>query len=175
MKNGPVFSNQIVQLISNYQPNKSEHHMNKTNHTFVNKQPSEPILYNVLVHKSTPTLKFNILHHLRARWLGLLRVQVLQMLQGRGSPVNFLSRLAFTQYLQSQIPIKQICYSMVNSKLHRLINTLPKISDVFASEVQFMVNTFGCWCPAWQKQQKHHVLLSHKSSNDLNVNDLNWH
>ena len=151
MKNGPVFSNQIVQLISNYQPIKSEHHMNKTNHTSVNKQQSEPILYNVLVHKSTPTLKFNILHHLRARWLGLLRVQVLQMLQGRGSPVNFLSRLAFTQYLQSQIPIKQICYSMVNSKLHRLINTLPKISDVFASEVQFMVNTFGCWCPAWQK------------------------
>ena len=45
MKNGPVFSNQIVQLISNYQPIKSEHHMNKTNHTSVNKQQSEPILY----------------------------------------------------------------------------------------------------------------------------------
>lgn len=41
MKNGPVFSNQIVQLISNYQPIKSEHHMNKTNHTSVNKQQSE--------------------------------------------------------------------------------------------------------------------------------------
>lgn len=153
MKNGPVFSNQIVQLISNYQPIKSEHHMNKTNHTSVNKQQSEPILYR----DPTPTLKLNILHHLHARWLGLLRVQVLQMLQGRGSTINFLSRLAFTQYLQSQIPIKQICYSIVNSKLHRLINTLLKISDVFASEVQFMVNTFGCWCPAWQKQQNRYI------------------
>lgn len=45
MKNGPVLSNQIVQLISNYQPIKSEHHMNKTNRTSVNKQQSEPILY----------------------------------------------------------------------------------------------------------------------------------
>ncbi len=107
MKNGPIFSNQIIQLISNYQPVKSEHHMNKTNHTSENKQQSDPMLYNNLVHI---TLKFNILRHLHARWLWLLRVQVLHKLQGRVSTINFLPQLTLTQYLQRKIPNKHIWY-----------------------------------------------------------------
>ena len=118
MKNGPIFSNQIVQLISNYQPVKSEHHMSKTNHKSENKQQCDSILYRHLIHM---TLKFNILHHLHARWLWLLRVQVLQKLQGRVSTINFLPRLAFTQYLQRQIPGKHICYSIINSKIHHIM------------------------------------------------------